>query len=81
MPRSLSRTGARFKPSGRGDIAAAQGHRKQQQHRQPAELLETVLPQVPESERNQSEPFDTGEERDLLAGLLRRQLLALEPGG
>ncbi len=44
------------------------------------QLVETVLPQILGRERERLEPFTTPEERDLLAGLLRRQLLALEPG-
>jgi DNA-binding MarR family transcriptional regulator len=44
------------------------------------QLVETVLPQIVGSERERLEQFTTSEERDLLAGLLRRQLLALESG-
>ncbi len=44
------------------------------------QLVETVLPQILGREREWLEAFTTPEERDLLAGLLRRQLLALEPG-
>lgn len=42
------------------------------------EVVETVLPQILGSERERLEQFTTSEERDLLAGLLRRQLLALD---
>lgn len=45
------------------------------------QLVETVLPEILGSERERLEQFMTPEERDLLAGLLRRQLLALESGG
>ncbi len=45
------------------------------------QLVESVLPQVLESERERLEQITTPEERDLLAGLLRHQLLALESGG
>jgi DNA-binding MarR family transcriptional regulator len=44
------------------------------------QLVETVLPQIVGSERERLEQFTTSEERDLLAGLLRRQLLSLESG-
>lgn len=44
------------------------------------QLVETVLPEIVGSERERLEQFTTSEERDLLAGLLRRQLLALESG-
>ncbi len=44
------------------------------------QLVETVLPQVLGSERERLEQFTTAEERDRLAGLLRRQLLALDAG-
>ncbi len=44
------------------------------------QLVETVLPEILGSERERLEQFTTPEERDLLAGLLRRQLLALDAG-
>jgi DNA-binding MarR family transcriptional regulator len=43
------------------------------------QLVETVLPQILDRERERLEPF-TPAEREGLAGLLRRQLLALESG-
>ncbi|MCP9848746.1 MarR family winged helix-turn-helix transcriptional regulator [Cyanobium sp. Morenito 9A2] len=45
-----------------------------------AQLVETVLPVIVGSERERLEQCTTSEERELLAGLLRRQLLALDAG-
>lgn len=45
------------------------------------DLVERVLPQLLESERQRLQLAATSEERELLARLLRRQLLTLEPGG
>lgn len=42
--------------------------------------METVLPEIRGSERERLEQFTTPEERDVMAGLLRRQLLALAFG-
>ncbi len=43
------------------------------------ELVDAVLPQLLDCERQGLERFATAEERELLAGLLRRQLQTLEP--
>lgn len=40
-----------------------------------SQLVESIMPEVLESERQRLELFTTAEERDLLAGLLRYQLL------
>ena len=45
-----------------------------------AQLVESVLPVIVGSERERLEQCTTPQERELLAGLLRRQLLALEFG-
>jgi DNA-binding MarR family transcriptional regulator len=45
-----------------------------------AQLVEAVLPEILGSERERLERCTTREERELLAGLLRRQLLALDAG-
>jgi len=43
-------------------------------------LVETVLPEILGSERERLDRCTTAEERDVLAGLLRRQLLVLDAG-
>lgn len=46
-----------------------------------AQRVEAVLPQILGRERELLEQFTTSQEREQLAGLLRRQLLTLESGG